>query len=73
MRELVDEFDVRTETGQVVRLFEFQDIINAGTKDDPHGTIRGLKTLVTEDGHAVNFVDENRFHLVARGLDATRI
>ncbi|MEA3031179.1 MAG: hypothetical protein QOG13_2504 [Sphingomonadales bacterium] len=73
MRELIDEFDVRTETGQVLRLFEFQDIINAGTKDDPHATIPGMKSIVTEDGREVNFIDENTFHIVSRGQDATRI
>jgi hypothetical protein len=73
VQELVDEFDVRTDAGTIVRLYIFQDIIDAGTFQDPHATIRGLKRIVTEDGDAVNFIDENHFHIVARREDAVRI
>lgn len=73
MNELVDQFDVRTASGQIVRLYTYQDIIPAGSFGDPNATIRGLSHIVTEDGEAVNFIDHDNFHIVARGEDAARI
>ncbi|MEQ1509030.1 MAG: hypothetical protein ABL909_01350 [Sphingopyxis sp.] len=63
--KLVEQFDTRKANGQVVRLYVYQDMINAGTSDDPHATIPGMKRIETGQGQYVNFIDENTFKIVA--------
>lgn len=65
--QLIEEFDTRASDGRMERLYVYQQIIDAGTLDDPHATIPGLKRIETADGHAVNFVDDQTFTLVSTG------
>lgn len=65
--ELIEEFNTHAPDGRTVRLYVYQDIIHAGTFQDPHATIPGLKRIETEDGDAVNYIDEQTFTLVVTG------
>jgi hypothetical protein len=60
---LVEQFDTRKANGQVVRLYVYQDMIDAGTFDNPHATLPGMKRIVTSQGQHVNFIDENTFKI----------
>ena len=70
--KLVEQFDARNANGQVYRLYVYQDIIDAGTFDDPHATLPGMKRIVTGQGQHVNFIDDNTFKIVATDETLTR-
>lgn len=70
--QLIEEFNTRDPQGGVVRLYVYQQIIRAGTFQDPHATIPGLKRIETEDGDAVNFIDDQTFVRVATGKTLKR-
>lgn len=70
MDELIDEFDVTTEIGELRRLYVFQDIIPAGSFGDPHATVRGLMRVEDEEGYAVNVTVAGEYEIVALGLKA---
>ena len=58
MKEMIDRFEVGTEDGERHIVCVYEDVIPAGTSDDPHATIRGkLKEYRTTEGYAVNVVD----------------
>ena len=50
-------------------VYEIQEVIAAGHMKDPHATIDGMKRLETEQGYHVNFVSEEKFHIVNLGVD----
>ncbi len=73
MEKLIAEFDVITDSGEVVRLYVYQDIISAGHYGDPHATIPGLKRVVDEYGTGVNVnEDDGSFYLFSKGQTARR-
>ena len=45
----------------------FTDILDAGTRADPHRELPGLRALQTEDGEAVNRVDKGKYEIVVTG------
>ena len=62
--ENLGSFWTTAENGNKYEIFEFQDIIDAATFDDPHGELRGLRSLRTVDGRAVNSCGDNQFEIV---------
>jgi hypothetical protein len=70
--KLVEQFDTRKANGQVVRLYVYQDVIDAGTRDDSHATLLGMKRIVTGQGQHVNFIDVNTFKIVVTNEALTR-
>ena len=64
---LVEQFDAHVTSGNTVRLYVYQDFIDAGSYDNPNATIPGLKRLVTAEGKHVNYVDDNTFKIVGTG------
>jgi hypothetical protein len=70
--KLVEQFDARKANGQVVRLHAYQDMIDAGTHDDPYATLPGMKRFETSQGQAVNFIDDNTFKIVVTDEILTR-
>lgn len=54
--------------GETLVVHEFQSFIDATTYDSPvRQWLPGLKRLETQNGRAVNFIDESTFELVATG------
>ena len=70
--KLVEQIDTRKANGQVVRLYVYQDVIDAGSMDDPHATLLGMKRIVTGQGQNVNFIDDNTFKIVVTNEVLTR-
>lgn len=70
---LVERFKARAPSGEVVELRIYQEWIDASSFDDPHAKIPGMKRIVDEDGMGVNYIDDNHFHWVVRGVDLERI
>lgn len=73
MEKLIEQFDTRAASGQVVRLYVYQQIIDAGTFQNPNATIPGLKRIETEDGDGVNYVDPQTYLRVATGETLKRV
>jgi len=49
------------------RLNVFVDILDARTMEDPHAEIEGLQTLLTDEGHHVNYLEKGKYQIVATG------
>ncbi len=73
MEELVEQFDVHAPGGQLVRPYVYQEMIDAGTFQNPNATIPGLKRVETEDGDGVNYVDEQTYFRIATGETLKRV
>lgn len=61
-----------TDTGERYVVLEFQDWIDASTKDGPD-MIPGMKELRLESGGRVNYIDEDTFEIVANKTVLKRV
>lgn len=64
----ISRFKAESELGDVYTIIEYQTYLDAGREE-----IKGLKELQTEDGQAVNMVDNNTFLIVVTGEILKRI
>lgn len=72
MEQLVRKYECRRENGSVVKVSEYQEMIDATSAiDKVRKYLPGLKRLQLEQGGAVNFIDENTFEVVATGEKLT--
>ena len=75
----IDEFDVQTVEGEVVRLHVYQEQLDAASLGSPGTSIPGLKVIRTADGGHVSYEggDPERFEILSGPLGtpvmATRI
>lgn len=67
MAKLIDISTYRTDAGEQFEVLTYQDVIRAGTMDDPHATLPGLKWTQLRSGEKLNYVDENTLRFVHRG------
>ncbi len=65
--ELIETAKYATDDGQVFEIFTYQERIPARTKDDPFGTVGGMKWTELSSGEKINYVDENTLRFVHRG------
>jgi hypothetical protein len=65
--KLVDRSVFQAEDGEHFEVLTYQDVIDAGTYDNPHATIDGLKWLELPSGEKLNYVDEDTVRFVHRG------
>ena len=72
-KQLIDEFDVRSDDGYETTILVYQDILDAGHMGDPHATIAGMKEAWTADGHRCNRMDDDTFQVVSSGLVVRRV
>jgi hypothetical protein len=61
-------FRCQGDDGKSYVLVEYQDVIDAGTYDNPHAKVLGLKSLTTDRGDAVNFLTDDTFQVVRTGV-----
>ena len=64
-------FDATDERGEHHTLNVFVDIIDAGTMDDPHATIEGLRSIRTAAGDCVNRIAKGSYQIVTTGMNLT--
>ena len=67
MAQLIARHKMASDDGRVFVVEEYQEYIDAGSKDDPHATIPGMKYLLLEDGSRVNHIDDDTFKIVQSG------
>jgi hypothetical protein len=72
MRKLVGKYIARTDDGRTFQVLEYQDFIDAGSKDGAD-SIPGQKWLRLADGSAVNFIDERTWEIVSDGTILRRL
>ena len=65
--KLVEQFNTRNRAGDLVRLYVYQEFVDAGNFDNPHATLPGMKRIETEDGDYVNYVDDQTYTVVSTG------
>jgi hypothetical protein len=73
MRSEVGRFEAEADDGQQFTIIEYQDFIDAGTRDDPHATDPEAIELFTSDGERVMFKYEGTYEIVSSGLIVHRI
>ena len=62
--ENLGSFRAVSDNGHEYVVIEYQDVLNAGTFDDPNAELPGLRSFRTVDGRAVNFRGGNSFEIV---------
>ena len=67
METVVDTFTAFDENGNPVRIVVFEEQIASGQLKNPGAPTGGMKRVQTEDGKAVNFIDDATFKVVATG------
>jgi len=59
--EVIRSCLVERPNGETAIIDVFQDIIDAGSLDNPHAELAGMKKCQLRDGHNVNFISEDTF------------
>lgn len=62
--ESLGSFRAVSNDGHEYEVIEYQDVIDAGSFDDPNAEVPGLRSFRTADGRAVNFRGGNSFEIV---------
>ena len=66
MRREIGKFTARHRNGTTETVFVYQDFHDASDRVGPH-RIPGMKSLATENGELVNYVEPGRFRVAATG------
>ena len=64
MRRHIATFRAADAQGRSHTLHVYVEIIDAGTYENPGATIEGLRSVVTDDGAAVNRLEKGRYEIV---------
>ncbi|HEX8400310.1 MAG TPA: hypothetical protein VF628_01250 [Allosphingosinicella sp.] len=73
MEEFVEMIATRDDNGETTYLRVYQHVTPAGTFQDPHATIKGLKRIETEAGDAVNYINPETYKVVTTGNILRRV
>jgi hypothetical protein len=65
--EYLGSFRCQASDGRCVVVHIYEDVIDAASRGHPTGEIRGLKSLRSEDGLAVNRVEKGRYEIAVTG------
>ena len=68
MTVLVGSHRMSSDDGRTFIVYEYQERVGAGTKDDPYATIPGMSFYQLDNGMRVNFIDDDTFKIVQNGL-----
>ena len=60
----IERFSTRIDNGKEYIIIQYQEYIDASSFDNPNAEIEGLKSLRTDDGLHVNFIDSKTFKVV---------
>jgi hypothetical protein len=63
MNQFTQNFEAKGSDGQAYELFVYENVVEAGTRGNPGGTLRGLKEIRTKDGGGVNRVSKGVYQL----------
>ncbi|HEY0148540.1 MAG TPA: hypothetical protein VGB70_06000 [Allosphingosinicella sp.] len=72
MAKLIGKYIARGDDGQTYQVHEYQEFIDAGTKDGD-AVIPGMKYCTLGDGSKVNHIDARHWEIVATGTILTRV
>jgi len=59
----IGEFIAQDSAGKSYTILVFQDIVDAGTRGDPHAELRGVRSLKTAAGERVNYVEKGKYRV----------
>lgn len=62
-------FQAQSNNGHEYTIFEFTNLVDAGTMGDPNAVIPGLKRFCTADGDSVNRTDKGKYMIVDSGME----
>jgi hypothetical protein len=61
-------FTARDHAGNVYTVYIFTEYSPAGTRDDPHAMLEGMKELQVADGSPVNRKQQGEYEIVSTGV-----
>ena len=64
-------FTAHDEFGNEYGINIYVKVIDVKTHDNPHGTIDGLKRLITDEGAVVNRLGKGRYQIVHAGIEVS--
>lgn len=64
-RVVIGSFRAVSDGGTQYEIVIFQEFIPTSSHDDPQGEVPGLKSLLTDTGLVVNYIDPETFKIVA--------
>ncbi len=68
VKKQTGKFKAQGDDGRDYTIHVYMDYVHAGTFDDPHAELEGLKELRTSEGEAVNYIEKGRYQIVASGV-----
>ena len=68
MKRRTGAFTARSDDGRQYTIYIYTEYTNAGSRDDPHAVLEGLKELVLSDGSPVNRRDKGVYEIVGTGI-----
>ena len=68
MEKPTARYRTESEDGREFIIYEYTDMLDARTFNDPHKVIPGLKRFCTADGQAVNQIREDEFEIVGSNI-----
>lgn len=68
MKRQTGMFTVRGDDNQSYTIYEYTEVLDARSHDDPTATLSGLKELRTADGVPVNVLEPGVYKIVTTGM-----
>jgi hypothetical protein len=73
MKRIVESFNLKDNIGNVYPVDIWEEIIDAGTLNNPDAVIPGMQEVVLSDGRRVNDRGDGTFYLFREGVVLSRI
>jgi hypothetical protein len=73
MKRIVESFNLKDNLGNVYPVNIWEEIIDAGTLNNPDAVIPGMQEVVLSDGRRVNDRGDGTFYLFREGVVLSRI
>jgi hypothetical protein len=73
MKRIVESFNLKDNLGNVYPVDIWEEIIDAGTLNNPDAVIPGMQEVVLSDGRRVNDRGDGTFYLFREGVVLSRI
>ena len=68
MERQTGTFTAQDQTGKIHTIYEYTDVMDVGTLDNPSATMPGMRRLRTSDGQVVNYKQKGVYEIVATGV-----
>lgn len=71
--KLVERFEAQDDAGNTYTVHVFQEFRNAGTLDNPHATVAGMKRATLSNGQRLSPINETTYKIFINDITITKI